>query len=247
MKKIHTAEFQVHTYEVDFKGKAHFYSLLNYLQESAAQQAALLGFGFKEIIKKKLCWLLSRYHIKVLGYPRLGDKLQVSTWPSGMQGSFALRDFIVSDQKGNDLLLATSSWVLWDMEKKQPHPLENIFSENLILNKRALKDLFHPLPQLKKPEQEVTFRVEVKDLDLNKHVNNVVYIQWALESVPKEVLLEKNPLEVEAAYRAEAFFGEEVKSRAQRIDDKEGNYGYLHQIINKQKGIELTRLKSIWG
>lgn len=85
----------------------------------------------------------------------------------------------------------------------------------------------------------------VKDLDLNKHVNNVVYIQWALESVPKDIILENHPLEVEAAYRAEAFFGEEVISRTQAIE-KEGRSGYLHQIINKQKGTELTRLRSIW-
>lgn len=246
MNKIHIAEFQVYTYEADFKGKAHFYSLLNYLQEAAAQQAALLGFGFKDLIKKKLCWLLSRYHIKVFAYPFLGDKLRVSTWPSGIQGTFALRDYIITGKRDNKLLSATSSWVLWDIEKKEPHPLKNIFSESLIHNKRALKDSFPPLPQLNNPEYEVNFRVMVKDLDLNKHVNNVVYIQWALESVPKDIVLENHPLKVEAAYKAEAFFGEEVISRTQAIET-EGRLGYLHQIINKQKGTELTRLRSIWG
>ncbi len=245
MEKIHTTENMVHTYEADFKGKAHFHSLLNYLQEAAAQQADALGFGFKDLIQSKLCWLLSRYHIKVLGYPRLGDRLLVSTWPSGMQGTFALRDFIISDQKGHPLLLATSSWVLWDLQKKKPSSLESLLSENQILERRALEDFFQPLPPLTKPHHEASFRVMVKDLDVNKHVNNVVYIQWALESVPKDVLLKKHPLEIEAAYKAEAFFGEKVISRVQPID-REGSHSYRHQIINKKKGKELARLISVW-
>ncbi|MBS3819897.1 hypothetical protein KGY73_10400 [bacterium] len=246
MEKIHIMKFSLHSYEVDFRGKAHLHSLLNYLQEAAVQQAALMGFGFEDLIQKKLIWLLSRYHIQVSRYPRLGETVEVATWPSGIQGTFALRDFTIKDQKGTQLLAATSSWILWNIENKHPSPLQNYFTEDLIHPKRSLEDPFDPLPQLKKTDHEVSFRVLKKDLDLNRHVNNTVYIQWALESVPKDILLEKSPLEVEAAYKSEAFCGETIQSRVQR-KNREGNPGYLHQIVNPTKESELTRLRTLWG
>lgn len=246
MEKIHKMRFPVHSYEVDFRGKAHLHSLLNYLQEAAAQHAALMGFGFEDLIQKKLVWFLSRYHIKVTRYPRLGETVEVATWPSGIEGTFALRDFTIRDRKGTQLLAATSSWVLWNIENKKPSSFQNYFTENIIHKKRALEDPFEPLSQLKKTDHEVSFRVLMKELDLNRHVNNIVYIQWALESVPKDILLEKRPLEVEAAYKSEAFRGETVQSRIQRKDQK-GNLGYLHQIVNPTKESELSRLRTLWS
>lgn len=246
MDKIHSKRYEVHYYEVDFAGKAQLLALLNYLQHAAAEQAAKLGFGFEDLIKKNLAWILSRYHIRVVRYPVLGDKVEVCTWPSGKQGIFALRDFEMKDEEGHSLLTATTSWILLNLGKKQPARLEDFLPERFTLDKRALKDDFLSIPQLEKAEREIYLRVLMKDLDLNRHVNNVVYVQWALEAVPDDVLNSKRPIDIEVSYKAEAFYREEVISRIQK-QESEQDLVFLHQIVNRKTGAELARLRTVWG
>ena len=246
MDKVHKIKFQVHYYEADIAGKAHLLALLNYLQHAAAEQAAKLGFGFEDLIKKNLGWVLSRYHIKVVRYPLLGDTVEVLTWPSGEQGIFALRDFEMKDEEGHSLLTATTSWILLNLGKKQPVRIADFLPGHLTLDKRALKDDFTSLPQLKEVEREINLRVLMKDLDVNRHVNNVVYVQWALEAVPEDVLNCKRPIDIEVSYKAEGFYGDEVVSRIQE-QETEREPTFLHQIANQKTGAELTRLRTVWG
>lgn len=250
MDKIYRMSFKVHTYEVDFRGKAHLHSLLCFLQEAAARQAILLGFGYENLAPQKLTWLLSRYHIKIDRYPLLGETIEISTWPSGEQGIFALRDFLARDESGETILVATTSWVLWNTEKKQPWPFSELRHQDVVLNERALAVDFMPLPLLERVDWEREFSVLMKDLDLNRHVNNTVYAQWAIETVPPEILLSYFPFEVEISYKAEAFFGEKIISSAQQISSSkeihESPLGFIHQVVREDKKIELARLRTLW-
>jgi medium-chain acyl-[acyl-carrier-protein] hydrolase len=244
--RVYKKSFELHAYEVDSEGRAHFVSLLNYLQDAAGDHAALLGFSITELLKKNQTWLLSRYHLKVLRYPLYEARVMVSTWPSATQGIFALRDFEMADEKGQVFLMATSSWILLDLGKKQPIRLNESFPGRMVLERRALDDDFKPFPQLRQPEIELTFPVLRKDLDFNRHVNNAVYVQWALEAVPEVISNSMRPLDVEVSYRAEAFSGDRVISRAGR-QSGETPPVFLHQISNEATGAELTRLKTVWS
>ncbi|MEN6312342.1 MAG: acyl-ACP thioesterase domain-containing protein [Acidobacteriota bacterium] len=245
--------YPIHTYESDSGGRVRLVSLLNYLQDAAGEHAAALGWSVIDLWKRKMTWVLSRYHVSVRRYPAWGERLEVATWPSGRHGLFALRDFEVSDGNGDTVLVATSSWMIVDVERKQPLKIENILDADFLLDKRSLPDAFASLPVLAAAEREIPFRVETGHLDLNKHVNNVVYVQWALEAVPEDVLTRRRPVDLEVSYRAEAFYGDTVLSRASGpVAPAPGPAGgspasvYLHQIVNSRTGVELTRLRTAW-
>jgi medium-chain acyl-[acyl-carrier-protein] hydrolase len=250
---LYRKEFSVHTYESDFEGRARFVSLLNFLQDAAGDHAALLGWSVTDLWKKKMTWVLSRYHVLVRRYPAWNERIEVLTWPSGRHGFFALRDFEVCDGEGSTVLVGTTSWMVLDLERKQPLKIDDILPSNDILEKRSLSDDFASLPILAEAEREVPFVVEMNHLDLNRHVNNVVYIQWALEAVPEDVLTRRRPVELEVSYRAEAFYGDAVLSRAGAdpghisapAGDRSGPV-FLHQIVNARTGAELTRLRTRW-
>ena len=85
-------------------------------------------------------------------------------------------------------------------------------------------------------------------VDLNRHVNNTVYVQWALEAAPEDVLMRGRPVEVEVSYRAEALYGDTVLSRAAALPGgPEPGPVFLHQVANAATGAELTRLRTRWG
>ena len=94
---VYHKDYTVHTYETDARGVARPVALLNYLQDSAGDHAGRLGLSVVDLFKRGLTWVLSRYHVVVHRYPAMGDRLEVTTWPSGKRGHFATRDFEVAD------------------------------------------------------------------------------------------------------------------------------------------------------
>lgn len=243
---IHRREYPVHTYETDAGGLARAVSLLNYLQDAAGEHAGRLGLSVPDLVKRGMTWVLSRWHVLVHRYPRIGERLEVTTWPSGKGGYFATRDFEVAAEAG-PVLSATSSWMILSLERKQPLKVEEIIAIPYAIEKRALDDPFASLPVPSARDTEVRFRVESAHLDWNRHVNNAVYVQWALEAVPPDVLTRERPLELEVSYRAETFYGEEVVSVAQSVPGEGPGRVFLHQILNAATGTELVRLRTRWG
>lgn len=241
-------DYVVHTYETDARGAVRPVALLNYLQDSAGEHAGRLGLSVVDLFKRGLTWVLSRYHIRIHRYPGIGARLEVTTWPSGKRGRFATRDFEVADGDGGPVLSATSSWMVLDLAKKQTINVEEIVGPAYAVERRALDDPFASLPTLDARDAERRFRVEAGHLDWNRHVNNAVYVQWALETVPADVLLGRRPVAIEVSYRAEALYGDEVLSAVQRIPDAASDGpAFLHQILNAATDAELARLRTRWA
>jgi medium-chain acyl-[acyl-carrier-protein] hydrolase len=245
MDKTHSLSFYVRNYEVDFQARALPLTLLNYLQEAAGEHADRLGFSVPDLLKRDLTWLLSRYHVRVQRYPAFGETVTVTTWPSGRQGIFALRDFEIADAAGRPIGQATSSWVLWNLKSRQPARLEENLPDSVALDKRAVPDDFPPLPACPPGGRELGFRVEMQDIDYNNHVNHPVYIRWALETAPEALLRTMAPVSIEVAYKGEARYGDEVVSRLVQIEEGPRPV-FLHGIFHKAKGAELTRLRTTW-
>jgi medium-chain acyl-[acyl-carrier-protein] hydrolase len=243
---IYKKNYIVHNYEIDFRGLALPISLLNFLQDAAGEHAARLGFSVPELLTKDMTWLLSRYHMKVFAYPKAGDAVEITTWPSGKQGVFALRDFEMKDARGATIGAATSSWVLWNVSHKRPARLEDHLPERLAFPRRMIPDSFETLPAISSPGLELGFRVNMQDIDFNNHVNYAVYIQWALETLPEDFLRSHILSGVEVSYRAETFYGDEVISRSQR-EEAGADAVFRHGIFNKASGTELARLRSTWS
>ena len=245
MDKIYRKRYQVLTYDVDVEMKAHLPVVLDFFQDAARDHAGLFGFSVFDLQKKGLTWVLSRYHIKVPRYPSLGDSVEVSTWTSGKHGYFAMREFEARDAGGELLVAATSSWMVITLDKKQPVKPESVVSNESVVAIRAIPDKFDPLPKLERTDKEMLFRARLRDLDFNNHVNNVGYIHWALEGMPTDVLMSSRASEVEIVYKAEVLFGDEVLSRVQAAGP--GQTGvFLHQLVNRESGVELARLRTCW-
>jgi len=237
--------FVVQAYEMGPGGRVKLGGLLNYFQEAASEHAEKLGASVLHLVSKNLTWVLSRYHIQIYRYPLWKEPVQMSTWPSVQRGLFALREFEVKDQHGNLLAVATTSWMLLDVNIKKPVLLADHLPEYSKDPRRAIADAFGPLPRVEKIDLELPFRVQRRDLDWNKHVNNVVYVEWAVETAPQDVLENFEPAEIEADFRAEVLFGETILSRTEVVSLADGPV-LAHQIIKEQDARELTRLRTRW-
>lgn len=246
MDPIHQQQFQVRSYEVDSKGYLRLSTLLNYFQEMASQHASRLGASVMDLLPRNLTWMLSRYHLRLAGYPRWGERVLIRTWPSGMRQLFATREFELTNDDGELLASATSSWMLLDLQTKRAVRPADHLPDYPFDERRALADPFDPLPSPKQADLALLFQVRQSDLDLNQHANHVAYIEWAMEAVPGKILEIYRPSEIEVAFRGEAFYGDRVMSRTE-IQGNTSSRMFLHQIVRGADEKELALLRTQWS
>jgi acyl-ACP thioesterase len=245
MKSIFTSTYRVRSYETDFLRRLKPVTLLNYLQDAASCHATVLGFSVADLLQKNLTWVLSRYQIRVNRYPLEGDEIRVRTWRSAVDSFHALRDFEIVDENDRTLAVASSSWLIINLDSRRPVRIKTAVEDFPVYPCRSFPDDFIALPKCEACERELVFRVRLGDLDQNQHVNHAVYPEWAFETVPSLVLKSSLPAEIHVTYRAEAVYGGRVISRSSALDVP-GSTTYLHQIVNEGDGKELARLKTIW-
>jgi len=240
---FHRLAFRIGSLEADANGRARPLTLLEYLNEAASQHAEMLGFSIAQLMKRQMTWLLSRYHIRIERLPRTGETIDVLTWPSARSGLRALRDFEIRDEKKEILLSACSLWLLVSLESRRPLRLDGLLTLPPLYDRRALVSDFPTLPEVSRSDIELTFRVRFADIDINRHVNHTVYVGWALETMPEEMIFNAFPREIEAVFLAETFWGQEVACQTQRLDQPTV---FSHRLLDSSRTRELARLRTEW-
>jgi acyl-ACP thioesterase len=239
---IHEISYTVRPYEAGYGKTLKPEALLNYLQDGVFEHGFNRGISLYHFVPKGLTWVLTRYHVQVERYPGTGEKVTVRTWYPGAIKPYYMRDWEVVDSTGAAIARATSSWLILNMGTKKPVDDNGLLDGITPHPARALEDDFAPLPELETAETESRFRVRLSDTDLNRHVNHVHYIQWALDSIPGDILEKKQPMVIEVGYRGEARYGDDIISRVGAV----GDGTYLHQLVRESDGKELTRLRTRW-
>lgn len=236
--------FVVRYFETDWMGLVRSMTLLDYLQEAAAEHARLLGVSVQELRSRGLAWVLSRLHLQVERYPGEGEKVDLTTWPSTREGIFSCREFELFDGSGEIFARATTSWAVIDVETRRPVKVDARLPYFPVNPKRAVADNFATIPRLEAAGEGLTFRALRSHLDVNRHVNNTLYARWALETVPGEVAETMRPSAIEIGFRAEAFAGDVVTGYCGVLEEGEEPL-FLHRL-DGPAGKELTRLRTRW-
>ena len=228
-KNRYSEEFRIYSYEVDITNTATLQTICQYLQEVASNHAEELGFGVSWLLENQRTWMLSRLLVRMEQYPRVGDRIVVTTWPSGTERFYFLRDFLIQSVEGKLLGSAVSSWVYMNLETRRPvHPGSEEFSYDFSgSGERALPENPGKIKTADNMEKKTFFRVRYNDLDLNNHVNNIKYVEWLLESLDPEFRKTHFPAELSVNFLAEALYGHEVT-----VHRGEGDGLFSHLITN---------------
>ena len=245
---VHRKSFEVRAVDIDQGGRIQPVVFLDYLLESAAEQAARLDIGVTDLFKKGRTWVLSRLHVEFDRFPAWGESLTIETWPSAKLPLYAIRDFAVFNDRG-PAARATSSWLIVDLETRRPVRTAEHLDGFPLDVRRAVQDDFAPLPSPVREDARKEFPVFFSDLDINRHFTATAYIHRALETVPREILFERRPISIEVNFRAEAFYGDVIVSRLERIEAAGDDAGprFLHRLSRADGDKELTLLRTSWA
>lgn len=116
----YTIDGRIRFSEVDHTRRITLPGIVNYFQDCSTFQSEDLGLGIEHCSEKKRAWILSSWQVVVERYPKIGEKIQTSTWATDFNGLFGERNFCMTDSEGKDVAYANSLWVYMDMEKGRP-------------------------------------------------------------------------------------------------------------------------------
>ena len=235
MKKL----IQHHTvpcYDTDASWRLKPASFMNLAQEAAGQHAVHLGFGYDDLIVSNTAWILSRVHIEFIDAPKWREDITLTTWHKGLNRLFYLRDFILTDKDGRERVKATTSWLVLNLETRRlvrdPDLIEDgtVCTENVI---EAPADKV-VMPKDIEPVLVMEHAVAYSDLDMNCHVNNAMYMQWAMNAVNYEISSERPVKEFTINFNHE-IKPMEVVSIYKAIEEKEdGRHVFVEGKVGSQ-------------
>ena len=194
-------------------GEASPVTMLTLLEEAASDHCTYIDRGLYDLYSQDIGWLLVSGYMRMKRYPGYKEKITIRTWISELTATRGYRDNIVYDEAGKIIGSAKGLWVFYDLKKRRP---AKIFEDIHEKWPSYPSEDDHDIDQKILPVQTILhrnkFRVHNFDMDANGHVNNLRYLQWALETIPEEI--EKNYFlhSIDGRFVKEAHYGHEIES-----------------------------------
>jgi medium-chain acyl-[acyl-carrier-protein] hydrolase len=224
-------DYKIPSYDVSLNGQTKFYTLCRILLDSAAVHANQYQFGYHDMQKENVYWVLSRFHIIMNGYPGMDDRVKVETWPKGIYRLFFMRDYRILSEDDKLLTTATTAWLVLDGNTGRPRKMEqhNSLHRFHADGLHAIERVPDKLPGITEPDRQISVLARYSDLDINRHVNAVKYIEWVQDCYPQEIYEKQNVKEFQINYQSETRYGDEVQIRI-REASKGDPFEYLEGI-----------------
>ena len=244
--KMNTSEesINIRYSDIDFDKSLKLFSLLNFFQDIASDNAEKYGFGYSYIYPKNLMWVLLKYRIEFETYPIGVQNLRLKTEPRGCNKLFAYRNFELYTEQGLSAK-ASSMWGLVDFNTMEMVNVENILIDNPNMNKFVSNEndlKFNKIPSITNIDFQEIFKVRYNDIDVNMHANNANYIIWALEPLSSDFRKQYKIKNIDMIFKKEIKYNEELVSQVQILE----NNSTLHVLKNLKTNEDLCLIKCEW-
>ncbi len=207
--------------DVDGRNQCKPSALLNHLQNAATLAAEEGGFSRDVLVERYgAFWMLARSWFRLACPLRYEDKLTIRTWHRGGKGAIMYRDYDIL-ANGQPVGESVSAWVLASLDSHKLVRLSAIpeleGTGGGSLCKTMLLAKLHKPGDLTEAERRP---MRYSDSDLNGHVNNTRYADFACDAVGMEHLSKNRYLaEMQIGYLAECRPGEVLSIQTSGLGD----------------------------
>lgn len=237
----HTNKISIKSYFINRYGELSTSFMFYQMQEIAWEHANLLGFGYNQLKELNQFWVLSRLLVKIDRRPVWTDNILLETWSRGTDGFYGYRDFNFVDNNGNNIIQATSSWLVLDINtkriirlsqfKKFPEYSESVFGIN---------------PSKVKPprtDEELKFTpVLFNEIDINQHFNSGRYLERIIDSYSFDFHNKHRLEELEVNFLKEGTPTDYLSVKKQPMD---GSH-HLCSVVRESDRSDLMRARLKW-
>ncbi len=210
MELIYTDEFTVTDLQCDRFGRLKPSAILWLVQEMAGRHCLRLGLDWDSLAAKGMFWAIIRHRVRVSQMPRKDQTIRIETWPMPTTRVAYPRNVVAFDQDGNELWRSTSIWVLMDMQTRTMIlPGKNGVEVCGTLQGDELPSPGSVPPAVLSSCEGRTVRFT--DLDINGHMNNCRYLDWAADLLSSQFHEAHTVQDFTLGYLSEAREGDRLQ------------------------------------
>lgn len=220
MSGISNYPYRVEPQEVDFTLRATLASLGSAVLNTAGVDAYGKGFGVDVLNADNHSWVLSRMALEIDARPHQYTEYTIGTWISDYGRVVSTRNFTLCDAAGREFGRAVTQWAMIDLAKRTAVDLSWVGREHA----EAVVAVPPPTERPRKirgvsPTLRTEHRVVYSDIDFNRHVNTMRYVEMMLDMLPVELLTREAPVRLDIHFLHECRFGETLTIGCEQHDD----------------------------
>ena len=236
MKEVYEKEFEVMLKDIDKNNKMRLSSYLNFMQEIGAFHSAEFGYGINDEPKTHKAWIVTAWDLKIFRRPKWNEKIFMRSWIGKIDKLYHYRDYEVLDSENNVIAKAVAQWVMVDTITKKIQIADKNMIEKFPVVTR--EDFDNVIPKvstkinIEELEKIYECKVQKRDVDTNNHMNNIIYLDLALEGLDDEYI--DNVSEIQIYYKAECKYEDEIvfmKDKDNKVYILEKNKEKLHTVV----------------
>lgn len=238
-----TENIRIPSYLADYKSQLRPDSLFMLLQEMSNRHASLLGVGWHDLQKRGFFWVITKMSLKIKRMPRWTETVVLRSWVRPSDTATSPRDFEFEDSDGNIIVSGSSVWAILDTTSNRPQRMSDFDSCFSPQQRQADCEKPRKIRSIPLPETPpFTKEVELSDIDMNMHVNNTHYIQWAFNSMPETYYREHSLEEISVNFLSQARLGESYSVQTATVSTDE----FISTIYSDKDKKEFCRIHSKW-
>ncbi len=223
-------------------GRASITSIISKVLNVAGLDADSKGFGVDMLNKSSYSWVLTRFAIDIRYRPKPFNVIEIATWISDCNRLMSTRNFIVRDSSGEIICEAISQWCVIDLESRKSVDLsflQSCYRDYILGNLDATIARPAKIASLKAPRSSDHYAL-YSDIDFNKHVNALRYLNMMLDMVDIELLEDLRPLRVDLHYQHESYIGDKLTTSY----EQSGNVSLFEVVRNDE--VAAVKCKIEW-
>lgn len=182
-------DWEINFTQCNPNGYLKYTDLCNLIQLTAAAHSELGGISFSDMQEFNQAWVLSRMRVEITELPKWKDVVTITTWINTLENSRSVRAVEVV-LNGNKIIGSETFWVVFNTTIRRPQELKLPISHfELFPERKATEIGFSKIIIGENLEKINEKEVVLSDLDIVNHVNNVKYLEWCLDCVDTELIL----------------------------------------------------------
>lgn len=219
-KPMYEATFFLTAGESNARGEMSWSLIVERVIEIATRHANHLGIGYANLAPHGVGWVLSRLGVQMIRVPKINEHYTIATWVENWNRLYSERCFRFSDSDGNVIGWGRSIWAIIDVASRRAVDLSMIDTE--IPMDHGMEC---PMPRLRnhgavtEPTRSSQTVFRFTDLDFNRHVNTVRYVERVLNQWSLSVYDRKRVDVFEIAFKHECLEGQTVDIHVKEHDE----------------------------
>ena len=212
-------EYRVEPQYVDFTDRVSVSSICDLILHAAGEDAHKRGFGIDALADNNYGWVLSRLAVELDYMPIEYSQFTLHTWISDYNRLSSTRNFTLTDSEGKVFGRAVSQWCMIDYATRMPVDM-NIMAK---AHEGNMVDAPSPCERPRRigvvnSEPIVEHKVVYSDIDFNRHMNTMRYIDIIFDTLPIEVPEQLMGFRLDINFMKEALYGDTLSLMGEERD-----------------------------